>query len=72
MNIYILRLKERPDYHNYNNAKVIVAESEQQARAIANLNISDEGRIWELTHLVSCDIINHNHAHEVLSSFIAG
>jgi len=51
--------------------KVIVANNEQRARKIANLETADEGKIWEDSAEVSCTIINLEIEGEIASVFLS-
>ena len=75
MNIYLLSLK-KPFGCDIYSGLVIAAETELQARQMANKNHADEGPIWDDVDEVSCEKIGvaDNLAVETifLSSFHAG
>lgn len=55
------------------NGKVVRAETEFQARDIANQRTGDEGKIWGHITLVKCEEIPiDGAAREILASFNAG
>ncbi len=69
--IYILKVDEAHwDYDCY-DGKVIVADSEQRAREIANADTGDEGEIWNNAALVSCQVVNAEIESVILSSYNA-
>lgn len=70
--IYLLTRTERTGYDEY-DAKVVRANSEEQARNIANLRVGDEGQMWTDKTKVVCQIIKPNGKEgEILGSFNAG
>ncbi len=70
--IYLLTRQEDIGYDE-NDAKVVCAESEREAREIANLHPGDEGACWTDEKRVTVEVIDpHGHARQILSSFNAG
>lgn len=70
--IYLLRLKFLPRGYDYNEAMVIVADNERQARSFANVKAKEEGKLWHLKKKVSCEVVKTELSHIVCISFIAG
>jgi len=57
------------------DAKVLIADSEDEARTIANFCTGDEGKIWHRVDLALCKEINLNEikgSYELLGSFNCG
>ena len=75
MHIYHLVNHTNVPYDSY-DAFVIIATSEEKARAIANEESADEGRLWGERELASCTVIGRarSGASEgiVVGSFNAG
>lgn len=65
----------RTDYVGYDEylGKVIRAESEQEAREIANQDTGDEGKLWTDPTKVACSLVEPQGASgEILGAFNAG
>lgn len=72
MNFYLLDLKNNDGY-DINQARVVRANSEKEARRLANETVADEGPVWENPEEVSCDLLDPNGPAEViLSDYKAG
>jgi len=72
MNLYYLTRQDEIGYDEYDK-KVVRAESEHEARVISNINVGDEGCIWEDPAKVDCiDITNDIMVGVILASFRAG
>jgi len=79
MKIWVLGIASghNTDIYDCYNGYVIVAETEAEARALANDRPGDEGSIWEDPSKVDCDCIGHTigndkTAHVIMASFHAG
>lgn len=71
--IYLLSRPWRDVGYDENVAKVVRAESEAEAREIANEDTSDEGKIWEDEQLVTIvEVPSEGDPEEILVSFLAG
>jgi hypothetical protein len=72
MNIYLLKRLDPVDYDEF-DSKVVVAESEEDARLIAGEETGDEGQVWHNPKYVSCEVVDPAQgARVVCASFIAG
>lgn len=71
MQIYCLTLIDSVDWDEF-DGKVIVAQNEADARRIANKHTGTEGKVWEDTAFVKCEIVNTDKEGVVLESFCAG
>lgn len=70
--IYLLRRIDFIGWDEY-DIKIIRADSEQEARLIANENVGDEGKMWENSKRILCErILETGDAKEILGSFNAG
>ncbi len=70
--IYLLERKDEIGYDEY-DAKVIRAKNPEEARAIANRHVGDEGRLWAEKEIVSCRRVKPDAmGKEIMSSFRAG
>ena len=70
--IYLLKRLDDIGWDEY-AAKVVRAESEKEARALANENVGDEGSIWEDSDLVSCEVVYlREDSAVILESYNAG
>lgn len=69
--IYILKRIFSVDYDEY-SGKVIIASSPKAARALANLRVGDEGKIWTDPNLVMCKELSLNEPAIVLQAFKEG
>jgi hypothetical protein len=70
--IYLLTRKNGIRCDEY-ISKIIRADTESDARQKANEHVGDEGKIWEYSELVHCEIVNPDGAcEEILGSFNAG
>tara|TARA_R110002074_G_C11963222_1_gene609840 strand:+ start:144 stop:359 length:216 start_codon:yes stop_codon:yes gene_type:complete len=70
--IYLLKRLEDIGWDEY-AAKVVRAESEKEARALANQNVGDEGKIWEYSTCVSCEEVDtQEYSAVILQSYKAG
>ena len=65
MNFYILNLKFNDDYDTI-QSQVVRANSEDEARKLANLSVGDEGRVWENPEEVGCELLDPDGAAEVI------
>lgn len=72
MNFYLLDLKYNEDYDT-TQSQVVRANSEEEARRLANQSCGDEGQIWENPDEVSCELLDPNGPAEViLTDYKAG
>ena len=71
MKIYLLRRKDNIGYDEY-DSKVIVADSEQRARKLANEFVGDEGTIWDNPKFVTCEEVDNTLEGVLITSFNAG
>jgi len=72
MAIYLLVRTDHTGYDEY-DGRVICADSETQARAIANESVGNEGRMWDDLNRVTCEMVDPDgECGEVLASFNAG
>lgn len=70
--IYILERTDEIGWDEY-TGKVVRAESEQEARDIANKKTGDEGKIWTDTTKVTCEQVATDGASgAILEAFNAG
>ena len=70
--IYLLKRVGVIGYDEY-DAKVVRAQDEQAARAIANRDTGDEGKAWENPEKVICEVVLYEgEPGEILESFNAG
>ena len=71
MNIYVLKRSGRVSYDECEGF-VIVAESPEDARILANRRAGDEGKIWDDPAKASCEIVDPSVEGIVLEAFRAG
>jgi hypothetical protein len=72
MAIYLLKRIGHTRYDEY-SAKIVRATSKERAAEIANINVGDEGHIWENKTLVSCERVGQTgKSEEILADFNAG
>lgn len=69
--LYLLSREDGVGYDEY-RAKLVAAESELEARKIANIIIADEGRIWEDHTKVKCKKVILSKPCVILSDFKNG
>ena len=70
--IYLLERKDAVEYDEY-DAKIVRAKNPEEARAVANRHVGDEGRIWINKKAVSCRRIKPDAvSKEIMASFRAG
>lgn len=65
MNFYILRLKNNINYDTV-QAQIVRANSEKEARRVANQRVGDECPVWGNPKEVSCDLLDTNGPVEVI------
>lgn len=65
MPIYLLRQIGGANWNEF-DAKVIRADTEKNARSLANKHIGDEGKIWADPKIVSCVVLDPDGRPEVI------
>lgn len=65
MNFYLLELKYNEDYDTV-QAQVVRANSEEDARRVANQRVGDEGRVWENPDEVRCELLDPSGPVEII------
>lgn len=72
MKFWILERRRNVGYDEY-DAKVVMAETEEEARRVANKNTGDEGMLWDAPDEVACtELLPQGTACEILGRFNAG
>lgn len=70
--LYLLKRTQAPHYDEY-DSKLVRADTEKEARDLANQSPGDEGRIWDDPSKVNCEIVSiHGKPEVVIDSFNAG
>jgi hypothetical protein len=72
MRLYLLTQIDASGWDEY-NAKLIRANTQKEAREVANARAGDEGQIWGDKSKVSTEIIKYNgEVEEIIGDFNAG